>query len=201
MKTAVAPSSSIWPIFAVLGLGTVIAFGIAFFPFVLAQDFGQRPNSMRALLAVLLLFESAFALVLALDAGAFLYGTKRPSFSASRRLQLVLGEPSANNAFSFALTAFGSYFLTLSCFAITYLVIAQLDPNAFGQPLSSVAAIYYTVGSAVTAGAGEIAAKSSAARLVTTFEYCVAFAYNVFIFAGLAGFAAKRTVSSEIEAK
>ncbi|MFD8643819.1 potassium channel family protein [Streptomyces zaomyceticus] len=60
------------------------------------------------------------------------------------------------------------YFLLL--FAASYVALAALSPESFGEPLSRGDALYFTVTVFATVGFGDITAKSEAARLVVTVQ-------------------------------
>lgn len=58
--------------------------------------------------------------------------------------------------------------LFLLLFAGTYVVMAALSAQSFGEPLSHTDGLYFTVTVFSTVGFGDITAKSEAARLVVT---------------------------------
>ena len=55
-------------------------------------------------------------------------------------------------------------------FAFTYVSISRADSAAFSEHLSRVDALYYTVSTISTVGFGDIAAKSSVARILVTVQ-------------------------------
>jgi voltage-gated potassium channel len=55
-------------------------------------------------------------------------------------------------------------------FAFTYLSISRADPGSFSEHLDRIDAIYYTVSTISTVGFGDIAAESSAARILVTIQ-------------------------------
>lgn len=58
--------------------------------------------------------------------------------------------------------------LFLLLFAATYVVMATISANNFGQPLTHTDALYFTVTVFTTVGFGDITAKTETARLVVT---------------------------------
>ncbi|MCU7821039.1 potassium channel family protein [Kitasatospora sp. DSM 101779] len=60
------------------------------------------------------------------------------------------------------------FFLLL--FASTYVALAALSPDSFGQPLSHSNGLYFTVTVFSTVGFGDITAKTDTARLVVTVQ-------------------------------
>lgn len=55
-------------------------------------------------------------------------------------------------------------------FAVVYYLMAEAAPGGFTEPLSRMAALYFTVTVATTVGFGDIAAQTDAARAVVTVQ-------------------------------
>ncbi len=55
-------------------------------------------------------------------------------------------------------------------FSLTYVLMAQADPNAFSEQMTKAAAIYFTVTTVATVGFGDIVATTDAARIVVTIQ-------------------------------
>jgi hypothetical protein len=147
----------------------------------------------RAFAALLWLFLLAMSAVLALDSAAYLYGKRRPYLAARWPLRVMFSAPKQSSGLGFAVAVLCSYALVLYCFASLYLLISKLDPNSFSHSLTIVDALYYTVGNAVTAGAGEIVARSQFARALTTIEHVICLLFNISILSGIITFAARRS--------
>ena len=55
-------------------------------------------------------------------------------------------------------------------FSLTYLALAQADPDAFSEPLGKVSAVYFTVTVLATVGFGDITATTDVTRAVVTLQ-------------------------------
>ena len=184
-------SLPVLPMLAALMVGALMGLLMLLTPLFVAADIRNQHVWTLAFFGLLYVVYWLFAIVLVVDAAAYLYGTRRPYFAYRRPVRLVLGEAGPESGSGFALTSLVSYALTLHGFAATYLLLSQVETNAFSVQLSVIDALYYTLGNAVTAGAGEITARSQWARALTAIEYVVTMLYNIFILAGIVGFAAR----------
>jgi hypothetical protein len=172
-----------------------MAITVFYGPVAIALAVKDNNTFHLVLLTVIYTFVWLYALAFMIDASAYLYGTRRPymkwPFGLSYRA------PLAATPVVFVVTALSSYAITLLALSLAYLYISTKDELAFTSKLDTISSIYYTVGNAVTAGAGEIAAKSNSARIITTIEYVVSFLYTILLFSGISGFAARRTVNAK----
>jgi Ni/Fe-hydrogenase subunit HybB-like protein len=55
-------------------------------------------------------------------------------------------------------------------FALVYLSMAQIDPDAFSEPLTKVSAVYFTVTVLATVGFGDITPVTDTTRIVVTMQ-------------------------------
>lgn len=82
--------------------------------------------------------------------------------------------------------------LFLVLFAWMYLTLARSDPASFGEPLSRISALYFTVSVFSTVGFGDIVAKTDPARLVVTVQMIADLAVVALVIRLIFGAAARR---------
>jgi voltage-gated potassium channel len=82
--------------------------------------------------------------------------------------------------------------LFLIVFAWIYLTLARSDPASFGEPLSRISALYFTVTVFSTVGFGDIVAKTDVARLVVTIQMIADLAVVALVIRLIFGAAARR---------
>lgn len=162
--------------------------GPVILPAVVASRYSATPLILIVLAAIVYLFLWFLALVLTLDAVAYIYGFHRPFFR-SFGWAFVLREPNIRTPIDLIATSLFSYALTLYGFAVTYLFLSHKNPEAFNpnEPLDFLSAIYFTIVTAATVGYGDIEPVSQAARLIVTLQIAISFLYLIFIFSTITG--------------